>query len=409
MKAIIAEIDKKQMIVITDKGDFIRVKRQMSAGIGDEIELKPQKTYLTYRKLAGMAACFLACIFLSTGVYAYYTPYSYVSVDINPSIALSLNRFEKVISVNPLNEDAVNLIKDTKNLKNQDIDEALSEIIKSASDKGYINEESENQVMVVVSTKDPKQEKELKKTVTAAAAKELSKVNDNYGVMVEKTSVESYKDALSNKVSPGKEILADKLREVIPEIKDEEIKDMSVKEAVHLINEGRKAVKAAEKDNKGKGKDKDKDEDKDKDKNKNMNEHAVNNKDNEKQNGKEAGKAAAEAKDKKKKDEKTKPAAATIKKNDDAKSKDNEKVTNTQEDKGEQDKDKEEEQKKKDQIDRNDDKGNTGAIENKDKDNAGMGDKDKDNAGSEREDNDDGKKSGSKGSEKEKNKGENSD
>jgi hypothetical protein len=220
MKAIVAEIDKKQMIVITDKGDFIKVKRQLSAGIGDEIELKPQKTYPAYRRLAGMAACFLAFIFLSTGVYAYYTPYSYVSVDINPSIALSLNRFERVISVNPLNEDAVSLIKDTKNLKNQDIDEALSEIIKSASEKGYINKETENQVMVVVSAKDLKEEKELKDTVTVAAAKELSKVNDNYGVTVEKTSVESYKNALSNKVSPGKEILADKLREVVPEIRD---------------------------------------------------------------------------------------------------------------------------------------------------------------------------------------------
>ena len=398
MKAIVAEIDKKQMVVITDKGDFIKVKRQMSAGIGDEIELKPRKTYLTYRKLAGMAACFLACILLSTGVYAYYTPYSYVSVDINPSIALSLNRFERVISVNPLNEDAVSLIKTAKNLKNQDIDEALSEIIKSASEKGYISEESENQVMVVVSAKDPKQEKELEDTVAEAAAKELSKVNDNYGVLVEKTSVESYKNALSNKVSPGKEILADKLREVIPEIKDEEIKDMSVKEAVHLIKEGRKDIKAAEKDDKGKDKDKDK----------NKNEHAVNNKDNEKQNSKEV-KAAAEAKNERKKEEKTKPAAATIKKNGDAKSEDNEKVTDAQEDKGEKDKDKEEEQKKKDQIDRTEDKGNSGAIENKDKDNGGTANKDKDNTGSEKEDNDDDKENGSKDREKEKNKGKNGD
>lgn len=248
MKAIVAEIDKKHMIVITDKGDFIKVKRQMSAGIGDEIELKPQKLYPAYKRLAGLAACFLACIFLSTGVYAYYTPYSYVSVDINPSISLSLNRFEKVIAVSPITEDAVDLIKDTKEIKNQDIDKALTTIIKSASEKGYIDAEEENQVVVVVSAKNQKAEDKLAKEVNKTAAKELAKVNDSSEVMVEKASIKSHKEALANKVSPGKVMLANKLREVEPQLKDEEIKNMSVKEVVKRINEKRKAAATEDKE-----------------------------------------------------------------------------------------------------------------------------------------------------------------
>ncbi|HOS69883.1 MAG TPA: anti-sigma factor domain-containing protein, partial [Bacillota bacterium] len=197
MKAIIAEIDKKHMIVITDKGDFIKVKRQMSAAIGDEIEIKQRKIYPISKRLAGLAACFMACIFLSTGVYAYYTPCSYVSVDINPSLSLSLNRFERVISVNPLTEDAVDLIKDAKSLKNQNIDTALSEIIKTASDKGYIDEETEDEIVVIVSAKNPKQEKKLEETVAKTAEKELSKVNKTSGVTVEKTNIENHKTAIS--------------------------------------------------------------------------------------------------------------------------------------------------------------------------------------------------------------------
>jgi hypothetical protein len=261
VKAIVAEIDKKQMIVITNKGDFVKIKRQMSAAIGDEIEFNARRSYLTYKRLASIAACFLACIFLSTGVYAYYTPYSYVSVDINPSIALSLNRFERVISVDPLSEDAAGFIKDTKDLKNQNIDNALSEIIKSASEKGYIDENTENQVMVVVSAKNSNQEKKLASAVNKAAVKELSKVNKSSEVTVEKTSVESYKTAISNKVSPGREILADKLREINPEIKDEEVRNMTVKEVVKLIKEGKKAEKAVEKDNKFEDKEKESEED----------------------------------------------------------------------------------------------------------------------------------------------------
>lgn len=250
MKAIVAEIDKKQMLVITDKGDFIKIKRQMSAGIGDVVEITAQKTFVPYRSLASIAACFLAVIFLSTGVYAYYTPYSYVSVDINPSMAMSLNRFERVLSVEPLTEDAVSFIENTKNLKNREIDEALSEIIESASEKGYIDEATENQIMLVVSAKNPKQEEELAGKVNAVAARELSKLNGNSEVTVAKTSVEKYKTALDKKVSPGREILENKLKEIYPGIKDEELKDMTVKDVAKRIKEAKKAVKALEKDNK---------------------------------------------------------------------------------------------------------------------------------------------------------------
>lgn len=250
MKAVVAEIDKKHMIVITDKGDFVKIKRQISAAIGDEIEYSTRRTYLTYKRLAPIAACFMACIFLSTGVYAYYTPYSYVSVDINPSIAMSLNRFERVIAVEPLTEDAADFIRDTDDLKNHQIDEAISTIIKSASEKGYIDEKEENQVMVVVSAKDPKQEEKLAGKLDKTAAKELSKVNKSSNVTIEKTSVESYKAAVSNKQSPGMKILADKVREVDPEIKDEAIKAMTVQEAVSIIKEGKKAAKALEKSEK---------------------------------------------------------------------------------------------------------------------------------------------------------------
>jgi len=250
MKAIVAEIDKKHMIVITDKGDFVKVKRQMSAAIGDEIEFNARRTYPLYKRIAPVAACFLACIFLSTGVYAYYTPYSYVSVDINSSIAMSLNRFERVIAVEPITEDAEDFIRNTENLKNRQVDQAISTIIKSASEKGYIDEKEETQVVVVVSAEDPRQEKKLAGKLDEAASKELSKVNKSSGVTVEKTSVENYKAAVMNKQSPGMEILADKLRKVNPEIRDEEIKDMTVSEAVQRINESKKAEKDSEKTNK---------------------------------------------------------------------------------------------------------------------------------------------------------------
>jgi hypothetical protein len=253
VKAIVAEIDNKHMIVITEKGDFIKVKRNISAGIGDEIELKPHNTTLLYRRLAAMAACLLMVVFMTTGVYAYYTPYSYVSVDINPSIALTLNRFDRVISVDMLTEDGTDIIENTSKLKNKGINTAMAEIIRSASEKGYITPESENQVMVVVSAKNSLEEDILVEEVSAAAHGELVKASKNYEVMVEKTSVSDYKAAVAKNVSPGREILKSKVKEVAPELADEEIRNMTVKEAAALIKEGRKAIKE---ENKNKDKEK---------------------------------------------------------------------------------------------------------------------------------------------------------
>lgn len=49
------------------------------------------------------AACLL-CMLLG-GRWLYFTPMAEISIDINPSIELSVNRFDQVISVNDLNED----------------------------------------------------------------------------------------------------------------------------------------------------------------------------------------------------------------------------------------------------------------------------------------------------------------
>jgi hypothetical protein len=237
-------------------------------------------------------------------------------------------------------------------LKNHDIDDALSEIIIRASEEGFIDEQMENQIMVVVSADNSKQEQELADLVDVIATNQLSKINNKFGVMVEKASVESYKEALSNKQSPGKEILADRLREVNPEIKDEEVMDMSVREVVHLINEGRKAIMEAEKD-------KDKEQ------------QSATNKDVAKKEDKEAAKADSKAKKDNKCSDKHKPAAAINKDNtstsnngNNDKNEKEDKVKADKDNKGNGDKDSEEENADKD---KNDNKG----LEDKDNQNNG--------------------------------------
>lgn len=51
------------------------------------------------------AACLCLILLLIGGQWIYFTPTSAISIDINPSLELGINRFDRVISVNGLNDD----------------------------------------------------------------------------------------------------------------------------------------------------------------------------------------------------------------------------------------------------------------------------------------------------------------
>lgn len=248
MKGIVAELEEKHMIIITDKGDFIKHRKISGYDIGNEIDLKSQKPSDFMKKISSMAACFLIFIMLSSGVYAYYTPYTYLSVDINPSFGISLNRFQKVIKVKPLNEDAIVLMGNADNINNKSYDIALNQIIKSAYDGGYLKQDEESSILIVVSTQNEKNEERIIKEVNNVVNESLSKNTSQYNVIMEKVKVKEYKNAINKNVSPGKIILTNKLKETNPETKLEDVEEMSVQQAVEIIK------------NKGKGKEKQKEE-----------------------------------------------------------------------------------------------------------------------------------------------------
>ena len=59
----------------------------------------------TARRLAAAFACLALVIVGGTGYWAYFSPTCAISIDINPSVELAVNRFDKVISVEGIGED----------------------------------------------------------------------------------------------------------------------------------------------------------------------------------------------------------------------------------------------------------------------------------------------------------------
>lgn len=99
------------------------------------------------------AAAVLALIFAGYFGYSAYTQVdTVVDIDTNPSISLKINRWERVISAAPLNEDAKIVLYDM-NLKNVELNVAMSAILGSMVKNGYVNE-AKNSILISVEHSD---------------------------------------------------------------------------------------------------------------------------------------------------------------------------------------------------------------------------------------------------------------
>lgn len=111
------------------------------------------------RRLAPVLAC-LAFIIISIGVLSAlgFESYQTVYIDVNPSVAITLNRFGTVNDVEYFNNDAREALKHTS-LNGKSAQQALEQIISAYDSEGYFGSEAE--VLISVVSKNEKKGKAL--------------------------------------------------------------------------------------------------------------------------------------------------------------------------------------------------------------------------------------------------------
>ena len=122
------------------------------------------------RRMRGMVLAAAACLCLVfTGGGAYHYQYlnrqvdSVIGIDVNPSVELSINRRNRVLSAEPLNEDAREMMADM-DLKGVDLNVAVNAVIGSMVTHGYLDD-LENAILVTVSNDSVKKATELRTSV----------------------------------------------------------------------------------------------------------------------------------------------------------------------------------------------------------------------------------------------------
>ncbi len=194
----------------------VRADESLKEQTFDRILSKNKKTKPIIYKLSIAAAAVL--IFFIGGIY--YTPVSYISIDINPSIELSINAFDKIVDVSATNQDGENIIN-SLDLKNLNYIEALETL---NNDESFIDfTDSYTEVTIISDNSD-----EMINNITNCGF-------HNENMAFNSANVEMKNKALESGISFGKYYAYIELLEINPNIDIEEIKNLSMKEIRDII------------------------------------------------------------------------------------------------------------------------------------------------------------------------------
>ena len=131
-----------------------------------------------------VAAC-LALVLVGGGAGYYYQTNnavtSVVSLDVNPSVELKVNKNEKVISATPQNEDGT-IILEGLDLEGVPVDVALNAVIGSLLQHGYVDELA-NSILITVEDEDVQRGEKLQQELTAQADAVLSSAQINGAIL----------------------------------------------------------------------------------------------------------------------------------------------------------------------------------------------------------------------------------
>ncbi len=257
MNGIVMEVRKNQAVILSDDGN-VSIINNKNYELGQVIIMKKDKTLNSklIKKVVGIASVFALAAVSS---FAYTTPTSYVSLDVNPSIEYSLNMFDKVLTVKAVNEDGQEIVANLE-VKNLEISEAVQKTIDKLLQEGYITDDENAGIVIAISNDDEEKSQELATELEQETQEYIDEVDDSASTSAVEVEVEAVgkarvEEAKTLGVTPGKLNLVEKLiasygdTKVKADYSEDELKDMlnmSVKEINKTIKENRKSLLSIE-------------------------------------------------------------------------------------------------------------------------------------------------------------------
>ena len=161
-KGIVMEIDDAFLLLLTPEGEFLRArKRNQPYEIGEEIhffpmennELHGSRSRWTVRNMKMKpvwAALTVLLLILGSFIPAHQDnkAYAYMSIDVNPSIELGVNKKMQVVELTGFNKEGKKIIANISNWEKKDVSDLTQNILSEMKEEGYLKEKEQ----VIIST-----------------------------------------------------------------------------------------------------------------------------------------------------------------------------------------------------------------------------------------------------------------
>ncbi|XJZ28282.1 anti-sigma factor domain-containing protein [Bacillota bacterium Lsc_1132] len=160
-QGIIMEINDDYLTLLTPEGEFLRARKQNHQyAVGEEILFFPLtlretnrsfslvKRFMSVKVLATAAIAIILFFGSFLSFYQNNKAYAYMSIDVNPSIELVLNKKMQVLKVTAYNQDGKKIVAHIGDWKKKSIAELTQLLLNEMKKQGYFK----NHHLVVIST-----------------------------------------------------------------------------------------------------------------------------------------------------------------------------------------------------------------------------------------------------------------
>ena len=208
MKGVVMDYKDGYAVILREDGVFEKIQKEYKRG--DTIELEENLVPVTHtrqsvkalrftRQIAGIAAA--ALLFSGVGYHGMTVEaYSYVTVDVNPSIEYTLNRFDKVIGAEALNEEAEHIVSEL-DYSGKDLTTVMEQTESLLEENGYLNADDTDYVLMSVVSKGDKHRAKIEDEMTRFKGEEKRMKDD---IIMTSSSMDDRRMAREQGVSTGR-------------------------------------------------------------------------------------------------------------------------------------------------------------------------------------------------------------
>lgn len=276
------EVNKRFLTVLTPEGEFLRARNNSPHyQLGQEITFtsvtqkeKEKIAFLTFFRGRFVLPAAVALMFAFLFFIPFYQNnqvYAYLSIDINPSIELGINKKYEVIELKSYNDDGAKVIKQIQDWKHQEVDEVVEHLVGEIKKQGYMKSKQRIVVATVYAKEElPEEDKQLKqemkeiKEVITAENLELTVVEgtqtEREKAITEGLTTGLYKEKKMKKQAAEKgnsvhvEEEMNRSVETVPSVQEEKTKNVKEKNPNIPPGQIKKAENQAKKEEKQKDK-----------------------------------------------------------------------------------------------------------------------------------------------------------